>query len=92
MTLVSNTFGGIVFPSFLVLFSFIDGDSLYNLLILNKSSLLFKAIFIPKYPKNPYVINVKIPPTIGIEFIKPPNKYAITNPIIRPIEPNNISV
>ena len=35
---------------------------------------------------------LKIPPTIGIEFIKPPNKYAITNPIIRPIEPNNISV
>ena len=34
----------------------------------------------------------KYPPTIGIEFIKPPNKYAITNPIIRPIEPNNISV
>ena len=62
MTLVSNTFGGIVFPSFLVLFSFIDGDSQDNQLILKKSSLLYKAIFIPKYPKNQYLKNLKIPP------------------------------
>ena len=62
--------------------------------MLNKSSLLFKAILIPIYPINKYTniptiaviigrfINVPIPLTI---------KYAITKPTIRPIVANNIS-
>ena len=97
ITLVSKTLGGIFFTivSFLDCFSlFKDVVSLLNLLILNKSSLLFKAILIPIYPINKYTniptiaviigrfINVPIPLTI---------KYAITKPTIRPIVANNIS-
>ena len=97
ITLVSKTFGGILFSET----PFLDDFSLFkavvnllNLFILNKSSLLFKAILIPIYPINKYTniptiaviigrfINVPIPLTI---------KYAITKPTIRPIVANNIS-
>ena len=60
--------------------------------ILNKSFLLLSATFIPRYPRNKYNSKDSIPPTIGILFTNPLNKYAITNPTIRPIDPNNISV
>ena len=92
ITLVSNFFGGLDLSSFLGFFSFIDVVNLPNLFILYKSSLLFNDTLIPIYPMNKYVRNANIPPTIGIEFIKPHTKYAITNPTISPIEPNNISV
>lgn len=92
VALISGAFNKVIFPSFLMLFSFVSNSDLCGLLVLGGSSLLFGTVFVPGCPGGPCMVGIGVPPAVNVRFVGPPGGCTVAGPVVEPVRPGGVSI